>query len=590
MKVIIVFFTIILNYKLAYIENNDTKREVILQSDKTSDSKVLTQEMFKENNTRYIIKENYDLLGESIKIPSNCTLCFDGGSIKNGNFIKSDFTIENIDQNTIADNDLIKLYGASNSILELKKDIFLTENITEFPNITGNGHTIKTTHNIIIENKDKVILKDLIFTTLNYGDKFKEAWGGLLTIKNSKHIAISNIVFDTNINTETLRKEQKRGNSGIRLDNCQYIDIKDINFYNIAFCIGYNKCSKLTIENVNATNSETVISLKNCQKCIISNISLNNEKEDINWICGGLSGVGLNGKNTILITGGYISSDVKLKNIYSKWPIERSMYLICKNLDIENITTINGCGIKLGGEEEDIKSNIVIKNIVNIHYDKNLFFEKEWNKNIKGEITRTANHLDILLLTNVKDVKVNNIYIESNLSTKISEWDDIWNHYAIFLKEECYDLIFNNITIKDLNIYNFGLFGILSNTILNSVKIENINIYDCGNSPNRPNASRQFFVNNLSDDNCDNNSFVFNNVNVYNMNSHKRFPLCEEVSINFNNINFYLGNNNITFNFHKGKYNSASIWFQNNILIDSLQLKNCFTKTLIKTPENSIRI
>lgn len=55
----------------------------------------LTQEMMQEANTRYIIQYDYDLNGETIIVPANCILDFQGGSIKNGNLIGSSFKINN---------------------------------------------------------------------------------------------------------------------------------------------------------------------------------------------------------------------------------------------------------------------------------------------------------------------------------------------------------------------------------------------------------------------------------------------------------------------------------------------------------------
>lgn len=47
----------------------------------------LTQNMFSDENTRYIIQYNYNLNGSIINIPNNCVLQFEGGSIDNGTLI-----------------------------------------------------------------------------------------------------------------------------------------------------------------------------------------------------------------------------------------------------------------------------------------------------------------------------------------------------------------------------------------------------------------------------------------------------------------------------------------------------------------------
>lgn len=45
---------------------------------------VLTQDMFNEENTRYIIRYAFDLSGKTITMPAGCELVFEGGIIENG--------------------------------------------------------------------------------------------------------------------------------------------------------------------------------------------------------------------------------------------------------------------------------------------------------------------------------------------------------------------------------------------------------------------------------------------------------------------------------------------------------------------------
>lgn len=50
-----------------------------------SDGKnILTQQMINQENTRYILQYDYDLNGQTITIPNNCIIEFEGGSISNG--------------------------------------------------------------------------------------------------------------------------------------------------------------------------------------------------------------------------------------------------------------------------------------------------------------------------------------------------------------------------------------------------------------------------------------------------------------------------------------------------------------------------
>ena len=72
--------------KIKNRNNLNGKGFVILRQSKTrSGSKtILTQEHFSQENTIYEIRYDFDLGGNTIKIPSGCTLMFTGGSFDNG--------------------------------------------------------------------------------------------------------------------------------------------------------------------------------------------------------------------------------------------------------------------------------------------------------------------------------------------------------------------------------------------------------------------------------------------------------------------------------------------------------------------------
>jgi len=48
---------------------------------------VLTQEMLGCEDCKYVIKWKYDLNGQTVEIPENCILEFDGGSLTNGTIV-----------------------------------------------------------------------------------------------------------------------------------------------------------------------------------------------------------------------------------------------------------------------------------------------------------------------------------------------------------------------------------------------------------------------------------------------------------------------------------------------------------------------
>lgn len=73
---------------------------------------ILTQEMINESNTIYEIRYNFDLNGEEITIPNNCTLKFEGGSISNGTLQLVSTIIEGVPSFS-----LLTLVGTSSSII-----------------------------------------------------------------------------------------------------------------------------------------------------------------------------------------------------------------------------------------------------------------------------------------------------------------------------------------------------------------------------------------------------------------------------------------------------------------------------------------
>lgn len=51
-----------------------------------------------ESNTKYIIKYNFDLNGNTIEIPSNCIIAIDGGSISNGTLVGNNSILLNVNK------------------------------------------------------------------------------------------------------------------------------------------------------------------------------------------------------------------------------------------------------------------------------------------------------------------------------------------------------------------------------------------------------------------------------------------------------------------------------------------------------------
>lgn len=98
----------------------------ITDSTKREFRNILTSTMINQPNTIYEIRYDFDLDGETIDVPENCVLEFDGGSFRNGKII-FDKTLIEAKEVSIFNN--ISISGTLNN-LDVKVDWFSNKNIT----------------------------------------------------------------------------------------------------------------------------------------------------------------------------------------------------------------------------------------------------------------------------------------------------------------------------------------------------------------------------------------------------------------------------------------------------------------------------
>lgn len=82
--ILFIFFFLIWSPICVYAGGLCTKGTVIIKPTKN----ILKQ--FKREKTTYIIKDEFDLRGGTLIIPSNCCLLFEGGLLKNGTIVFND--------------------------------------------------------------------------------------------------------------------------------------------------------------------------------------------------------------------------------------------------------------------------------------------------------------------------------------------------------------------------------------------------------------------------------------------------------------------------------------------------------------------
>lgn len=61
-------------------------------------------EQIVSENTKYVVKWNYDLKNSTLRLPRNCILEFDGGRIANGKIVWNDTKVMNLYRYTILEN------------------------------------------------------------------------------------------------------------------------------------------------------------------------------------------------------------------------------------------------------------------------------------------------------------------------------------------------------------------------------------------------------------------------------------------------------------------------------------------------------
>lgn len=80
-------------------------------------------EQVNEPNTKYIVKYNFDLKGQTVVLPENCILAIDGGQIKNGTIVVNGATLLNVNKaDNIFDNVNIQGMWGQNPFFEDNTD------------------------------------------------------------------------------------------------------------------------------------------------------------------------------------------------------------------------------------------------------------------------------------------------------------------------------------------------------------------------------------------------------------------------------------------------------------------------------------
>lgn len=146
----------------------------------------LTQSMISKENTIYIIQYDYNLNGQTIIIPDNCVLKFEGGQLKNGTINFNNCNIDNIGNSIILNNCTLK--GSLNKQV-IYSDWFYF-NSDDCTDTLSNVFKISEGCQLIIsEGVYKVSVKNLIGT--DYADPMNTS---ILQPQSNSHITINGTI------------------------------------------------------------------------------------------------------------------------------------------------------------------------------------------------------------------------------------------------------------------------------------------------------------------------------------------------------------------------------------------------------------
>lgn len=254
---------------------------IILRKDK------LFKEQLIQSNTIYEIRYNFDIGGEIVEIPENCTLKFEGGSVKNGTItLQNTLLLGDVqifcqlsNSSTIKNSSvIIDWFGAkSNDVTFDNADIFTNiQNITNLGEIiipTGTYYStsflLPDTANLIGISKTRSIIK-----AIGNGKNYEYTNNNDYSVKNcfiairSPRSTITNLCIDGGVDEgyENVAIGMFQAGfittiSNVIIKNAS-IGAIDINamggIYNISQCEFYYGCSEFTIRTQNIVDKLTI--------------------------------------------------------------------------------------------------------------------------------------------------------------------------------------------------------------------------------------------------------------------------------------------------------------------------------------------
>ena len=310
-----------------------------LQKNIVNGQNLLLQNMIQEPNTTYIIQYNYNLNGQTITIPENCTLIFQQGSINNGKIVGN---------NTIVSAEPIQIFNID---VELNGTWNISESYPEWFGAKGNDITDDT--NAIqkaINVGNKIIFRPSHTYIINTTKGEPYGTGGAYPVA----LRVSNKIVELNGATLKMVKSLKKNYYAILVDG-DNVEIKN------GSIIG-----DLDLWNEITDTNGGLIAVRSTANAY-KNIRIHNLHLSKGYVTG------------IIITGNYSNEDIMIyDNIVENCGREGIFIENAKNIIINNniVKNCNKASTKSGIGCEPFNDNHYIENLT---ISNNILINNGWH-------------------------------------------------------------------------------------------------------------------------------------------------------------------------------------------------------------------
>lgn len=239
----------------------------ILRKNMVNGVNVLTQKMMSCPNTIYVITYDYSLRGQTITVPENCVLQFEGGSLKNGSIdfnksvIEGEFRISNI---IITGNYISSVIAPLNNTKEILQSIIdgksFQSNEVLIINFSNN-HIYNWEGSLLINKKNiKLVGGGIIYGHIQVGitdAEFLELGYNSNNTLSNFNIEISGLTFkkegsdrtDNWVYLTSFQRDDIKGQA-IQLLNVVGVNISNCIFNNVPYGIVYGNNPQYVNQNV----------------------------------------------------------------------------------------------------------------------------------------------------------------------------------------------------------------------------------------------------------------------------------------------------------------------------------------------------